>query len=235
MSGAGCTVSGESSLHCAQSATRAKNFTNRGEVSAARGSCVHQRAHALLGDAMQIGEGIQLMHQPLGMYAAQRVLTNCELARVATHNDPSGAAAHAPGRCPTARLPWRSDWIRCDLQHIDVKAIEMRLPDGLIGEPCRRCAANWSMTDLAKAPHIVQRRVVDDITPVRSRSRKFNRRLLGRVANQAKSSLPICVQKPFLPVWRAPVSSTETRPPSAGLPAARHGSRRGNRPVRRSG
>ena len=30
------------------------------------------------------------------------------------------------------------------------------------------------------------------------------------VPNQVNQSLPICVQKPFLPAWRAPVSSTET-------------------------
>jgi len=39
--------------------------------------------------------------------------------------------------------------------------------------------------------------------PARSRSRTFNRLLLPRLPNQMTSSLPICVQEPFLPTWRA--------------------------------
>lgn len=34
---------------------------------------------------------------------------------------------------------------------------------------------------------------------------------LARVPNQVKRSLPICVQKPFLALCRAPVSSTDTQ------------------------
>ena len=47
--------------------------------------------------------------------------------------------------------------------------------------------------------------------PARSRSRKFSRLFDDRVPNQVNQSLPICVQKPFFPAWRAAqVSSTET-------------------------
>ena len=41
-------------------------------------------------------------------------------------------------------------------------------------------------------------------------SRKFNRLFDDRVRNQVNHSLPICVQNPFFPAWRAPVSSTVT-------------------------
>ena len=46
--------------------------------------------------------------------------------------------------------------------------------------------------------------------PARSRSRKFSRLLENLVPNQVNQSLLIWVQKPFLPAWRAPVSSTDT-------------------------
>ena len=46
-----------------------------------------QRTHALLCGAMQIGEAVQLVHQPFCMHPAERVLANCELARVVAHND----------------------------------------------------------------------------------------------------------------------------------------------------
>ena len=47
-----------------------------------------QRTHALPCGAMQIGDAVQLVHQPFCMRSlAERVLANCELARVVTHND----------------------------------------------------------------------------------------------------------------------------------------------------
>jgi hypothetical protein len=101
-----------------------------------------------------------------------------------------------------------------DLQSTDGQAIEMDLPGSLIGKACL-----WLRRQLADdrpgkrtAAQVVQRRIIDDVSvcPARSRSRKFNRLLLARVANQVKLSLPICVQKPFCLAWRAPVSSTVT-------------------------
>src|SRR3954465_3398302 len=54
--------------------------------------------------------------------------------------------------------------------------------------------------------------------PARRSSRKFSRLLLAVVPNQAKWSLPICVQVPFAALWRAPG-------PWAGTPAGGGGAR----------
>src|SRR5512146_1207288 len=45
-----------------------------------------QRAHALLRGAMQIGEGVQLVHQPLRMHPAQRMPANGKLAGIVADN-----------------------------------------------------------------------------------------------------------------------------------------------------
>ena len=124
-----------------------------------------QRARALLRRAMQIGEGVQLMHQPFGMYPAQRVVANGELARVVTHND---HLAQQPVRLDTApQRPFGcdTDWIRCDLHCVDAEAVEMSLPGSLIGEPCLSMRGQL-MNDCPRqgaAAHIVQRRFVDDV------------------------------------------------------------------------
>ena len=100
-----------------------------------------------------------------------------------------------------------------DLQCADVEAVEMRLPGGLIGELASVDGRQLMDDGPSQAPRIVQRRFVDDIVcvPGAQQSEEVQPALLVRVANQAKSSLPIRVQKPFWPAWRAPVSSTETQ------------------------
>ena len=43
-----------------------------------------QLAHMLLGSTVQIGEGVQLVHQPFGMHPAQRVSAHGELPGIVT-------------------------------------------------------------------------------------------------------------------------------------------------------
>ena len=66
-----------------------------------------QRAHALLRGAMQIGECIQLVHQPLRMHPAQRMPADGELAGIVADNHRLAQEARAPGCCPTVPLRWR--------------------------------------------------------------------------------------------------------------------------------
>jgi hypothetical protein len=60
--------------------------------------------------------------------------------------------------------------------------------------------------------HVAVGRLIQHVIGV-ARARQveeFSRLFDDRVPNQVNQSLPICVQKPFLPAWRAPVSSTDT-------------------------
>ena len=84
--------------------------------------------------------------------------------------------------------------------------------------------------------HIGQRFVIDDYSPcpARNSSRKL-RRLFEPVApNQPNCALPIWVQKPFLALWRAPVSSTVIQAALSSRRARRLGLRPGSAVSRRS-
>ena len=132
-------------------------------------------------------------------YSAQAVAEHVELAGVV--GDDGGVAQQAV----------RGD--RADERGLgddaapaaDVKAGQVRLPGGLIGEALM-VMANQGVD------HRCGHRVLDHVgfgggvdqvvRPARSNSRKFSRLLDGRVANQAKRSSPV-----WLVVWlvRAPV------------------------------
>src|SRR5690349_18447720 len=48
--------------------------------------CPDQRSDALLRGTLLVGEGVELVDQPLGMHPAQRVLTDGELASIVADN-----------------------------------------------------------------------------------------------------------------------------------------------------
>ena len=94
-----------------------------------------QRPHALLRCAMQIGEGVQLVHQPLRMHPAERVPADVELACVVADNHHLAQQPVRLEAAPQRPFGGDTDRIRCDLHCRDVKAVEMCSPGGLIGEP----------------------------------------------------------------------------------------------------
>jgi hypothetical protein len=55
-----------------------------------------QRADTVLGGALVVGERVELVHQPFGMDPTQSMLTDGELARVATSKKSTLARAFAP-------------------------------------------------------------------------------------------------------------------------------------------
>ena len=93
-----------------------------------------QRAHALLRGAVQIGEGVELVHQPLRMHPAQRMPADGELAGVVADNHRLAQQAvrlDAAPQCPFGGDQTGSG-VTCSCA--DAEAVEMRLPGGLIGE-----------------------------------------------------------------------------------------------------
>jgi hypothetical protein len=127
-----------------------------------------QRAHALLRGAMQIGECIQLVHQPLRMHPAQRMPANGKLAGIVADNHHVAQQPVRVDAAPQCPFGGDADWVRCDLHCADAEAVEMRLPGHLIGEPCPlMCGQLMDGRSRQGSPaHIVQRRVVDDIVCV---------------------------------------------------------------------
>ena len=100
-----------------------------------------QRAHALLRGAVQIGEGVQLVHQPFRMHPAQRMLADVELASIIADNHHLAQQPMRLDAAPQRPFGGDADWVRCDLQCADAEPVEMRLPGGLIGEP--RLLMGW--------------------------------------------------------------------------------------------
>ena len=92
-----------------------------------------QAAHCCLGGAMLVGEGIKLMHQPLGMDPAQGVATDVELAGIVA--DDHGILEEAMGFDAAPQRALGGDLDRIGRHEGgDAEPVEMRLPGGRIGK-----------------------------------------------------------------------------------------------------
>ena len=171
-----------------------------------------QRADALLGGAVQIGESVELVHQPLRVDPAQRMPTDDELTGIIADHDGIAQEAMVMDAAPQSALGGDLHRVRGDLQSADTQAIEMDLPGGLMDKACLRLRRQLADHRSGKraAAHVVHCRLIDHIVAVSGAQQveEVQSFLEARVPNQVKLSLPICVQKPFLPACRAPVSST---------------------------
>ena len=101
-------------------------------------------------------------------YSAERVSTDIELASIIADNHHLAQQPMRLDAAPQRPFGGDTDWIRRDLQRTDAEAVEMRLPGGLIGEPCLSMGGQ-PMDDgpcQGTATHIVQRCLIDDVVGV---------------------------------------------------------------------
>ena len=93
----------------------------------------NQCADPLLRGAVQIGEGVELVNQPLGMDPAQRVPPDGELTGIITEHDRVVQKAMRVNAAPQCALGGDLQRVRRDPQSADTETVEMRAPDGLVG------------------------------------------------------------------------------------------------------
>src|SRR5215212_7987503 len=169
-----------------------------------------QAADELLSGALPIGERLPLVPQPLGMDPTERVLADVELAGVVADDHRLVAEPVRGDGAPQRTLGGDAGRVRGHLQGSDAELLKVVLPGGLVGK--LPLGVRFQLPDHRPGqvvfPHVLQRRVINDVVGMAGNSRKFSLLLLPVVPNQAKLSLPICVQTAVAPRWRAPVSST---------------------------
>ena len=127
-----------------------------------------ERADALLRDAVQIGEGVKLVDQPLGMDPTQRMPSDGELTGIITDHDSVMQEAVRVNAAPQRALGGDLHRVWGDPQSADAEAVEMSLPGGLVGEVplWLSCQLADDRSGQCAATHIVQGHVVDHIVSV---------------------------------------------------------------------
>ena len=93
-----------------------------------------------------IREGVELVHQALGMHPAQRMTADHELTGIIADDHRLGQEAVCLDRTPERALSGDAHRIGVDLQISDAEPLKMRLPGRLIREVCSGCVASRSIT-----------------------------------------------------------------------------------------
>ena len=124
-----------------------------------------QRAYALLCVAVQIGEGVELVHQPLCMDPTQRMSANGKLTGIIADDDGVAQEAVGMNAAPQCTLGRDLHRVWSDAHSTDAEAVEMRLPSGLVGKVCpglRRQLADHGSGE-GTATHVAQGRIIDHV------------------------------------------------------------------------
>ena len=101
---------------------------------------------------MRVGEGLQLVHQPLGMDPAQRVLADVELPGIVADDDGLAQEAVLGHGAPERALGGDADRVGRHRQPGEAEMLEMALPGRLVGEAAAAGAlANRWITGPARA------------------------------------------------------------------------------------
>ena len=115
-----------------------------------------------------VGEGIELMDQPLGMNPAQAVGADLELPGIVAHDH--GAGEQAMGLDAAPERPFGSDLDRIGrhVERCDGELLQMGLPRSLVGEALVRMVGQEpdDRPGERSAPHIVERLGVDHVVVV---------------------------------------------------------------------
>ena len=93
-----------------------------------------QRAHVLLGHAVQVGEGVELVHQPFRMHPAECMPADRELAGIVAHDDRIPQEATRRHDAPQCAFGGDAHRIGRDLQIADAQTLQMGLPGTVVGK-----------------------------------------------------------------------------------------------------
>src|SRR5215218_103269 len=107
-----------------------------------------QRSQVLLRPALVIGEGLELVHEALGVHPAQRMAPHQKLARIVADDHRLGQEAVGFDRTPERALGGDAHRIGTDLQIGDTKPFKMGLP----GRPTREGPPRMSCQPLNHRP-----------------------------------------------------------------------------------
>jgi hypothetical protein len=94
----------------------------------------NQRADLLLCGTLLVGEGVEFVHQPLGVYPTECVLTDGKLSGVVTDNHPLTQKVMRLDAAPQRPLGGDLHRVGCYRQRGDPKLLQMRLPGRRIGK-----------------------------------------------------------------------------------------------------
>ena len=95
---------------------------------------------------MPVGEGVELMHEPLGMDPAQAVAADIELAAIVADDGGVGEQPVRLDAAPERPLGRDQPRIGRDLEGGDAEPVKMGPPCRLVGEVLVSCSANSRMT-----------------------------------------------------------------------------------------
>ena len=237
VSGRSSTVSNSALLAFSRASRRSKSrpqceaaaFLRVGGVRLESGAEVpNLLAHPLLGGAIVVGEGVQFVHKPFGVHPAERMAAHGELPGPAFAGAGSAAQHHGIAQevvrvdaAHDCAFGGDLDWIGCGRQFSKAKPVKMRLPGGLIGK--RGLGLFGQSRDQVggqrTVAHVIECRGVQHEVGMAGTQQieevQPALRWPGAEPEPAPAkagvnrSLPICVQKPFLTLCRAPVSSTD--------------------------
>src|SRR5712691_8521792 len=127
-----------------------------------------EAAHALLRGALEVGEGVELVDEALGMHPAQAMLPDVELSGVVADNRRAGQKTVRRNAAPESAFGGDADRVVLDLERDDAEAVQVRLPSPAVGKAGRGMAGKPGDSrsgEMARA-HIGQRFGVDDVIPV---------------------------------------------------------------------
>ena len=93
-----------------------------------------QSTNSGLGLALIIGEGIELVNEPLGMNPEQAMLADIELTGIVADDDGIGQEAMCLDAAPQGSLGGHHNGIGIDLESRNAKPVEMSGPGSLIDE-----------------------------------------------------------------------------------------------------
>src|SRR4051812_43096972 len=167
-----------------------------------------QGPHELLCRVLPVGEGVELVYQPLGMDPAGRMPVEREPAGVVGQDHRVGQQAMPLDAAPHRALGGDLDRIGRHRQSSGPELLEVAPPRRLVREVLdgmRGQLGDYRPGQLPLA-HVGQGLGIHEIVAVAGA--QHLEEVEPVVANAAKWSLPSWVQTPFWCWWRAPVSST---------------------------
>jgi hypothetical protein len=105
----------------------------------------------LLCVAVQIGEGVELVHQSLRVDPAQLMPADDELAGIIADHDGLAGETMGMNAAPQCALGGNLHRVWRDVQGADAEPRKMRLPCNLVGEICLRLRRQLVITGPARA------------------------------------------------------------------------------------
>ena len=105
-----------------------------------------QRSLVLLHPALVIREGVELVHEALGMHPAQRMTPDHELTGIIADDHRLGQEAVCLDRTPERALGGDAHRIGVDLQISDAEPLRCACQAARSGKVCSGCVASRSMS-----------------------------------------------------------------------------------------